>query len=55
MTDLPASTGSSSLPLPAHPHHHPHHLHPVGASGKKKKHLKEFLTLIGICSSQKNA
>ncbi len=35
MTDLPASTGSSSLPLPAHPHHHPHHLHPVGASGKK--------------------
>ncbi|XP_046453715.1 paired box protein Pax-6-like isoform X2 [Daphnia pulex] len=32
MTDLPASTGSSSLPLPAHPHHHPHHLHPVGAS-----------------------
>jgi hypothetical protein len=49
MTDLPASTGSSSLPLPAHPHHHPRHLHPVGASGKKKKkHLKEFLTLIGI-------
>jgi hypothetical protein len=37
MTDLPVSTGSSSLPLPAHPHHHPHHLHPVGASGKKIK------------------
>jgi len=37
MTDLPVSTGSSSLPLPAHPHHHPHHLHPVGASGKKNK------------------
>lgn len=37
MTDLPASTGSSSLPLPAHPHHHPRHLHPVGASGKNKK------------------
>jgi hypothetical protein len=37
MTDLPASTGSSSLPLPAHPHHHPRHLHPVGASGKQKK------------------
>lgn len=34
MTDLPVSTGSSSLPLSAHPHHHPHQLHPVGASGK---------------------
>ncbi|KAI9555437.1 Eyegone [Daphnia sinensis] len=32
MTDLPVSTGSSSLPLSAHPHHHPHHIHPVGAS-----------------------
>lgn len=34
MTDLPVSTGTSSLPLSAHPHHHPHHIHPVGASGK---------------------
>ncbi|KAK4023026.1 hypothetical protein OUZ56_008463 [Daphnia magna] len=32
MTDLPVSTGTSSLPLSAHPHHHPHHIHPVGAS-----------------------
>lgn len=43
MTDLPVSTGTSSLPLSVHPHHHPHHIHPVGASGKIR--IKFFFCL----------